>query len=78
MVVVFFAAATWIGIAVFLRLNNGWYGAGWGAWGIELNVFIACLAVLATAIGPAIRSAFRLAKAAGVAGQLAEGRLRAS
>ena len=69
MVVVFFAAATWIGIAAFLRLNNGWYGAGrgaygagWGAWGIELNVFIACLTVLASAIGPAIRSAFRLAK----------------
>jgi hypothetical protein len=57
--VVGLAVATWIGIAVYLRLNNGWYGAGWGEGGIALNVFVAGLTVLASAIGPAIRSSLR-------------------
>jgi hypothetical protein len=52
--VVGLAVVTYIGIAVFLWLNNGWYGAGWGDFGIAFNVFVAGVTVLASAIGPAI------------------------
>jgi hypothetical protein len=45
----------WLGIAVFLILNNGWYGAGWGDFGIELNVVTALLSVAAAAVGVGAR-----------------------
>jgi hypothetical protein len=57
--VVGLAVATWIGLGIYLRLNNGWYGGGWGDYGIALNVFVACLTVLASAIRPAIRAYLR-------------------
>jgi hypothetical protein len=60
--VVFLAVAIWTGIAIFLRVNNGWYGHGWGEWGKALMVFFACLTVVASAVGPAIRTGLRLAK----------------
>lgn len=45
------AAATCATIAVFLVVNNGWYGAGWGDGGIAGNVFIAALTIMAAAAG---------------------------
>jgi hypothetical protein len=50
-------AATWTGIAIFLRVNHGWYGHGWGDFAVTVTVFIACLTVLASALGPAMRAA---------------------
>lgn len=50
-------AAIWIGIAVFLQLNNGWHGAGWGEFGIELNILWALLTFLSAAIGIGARKA---------------------
>ena len=47
--------AVWVGIGIFLRENNGWHGAGWGDFGIVLNVIWAALTVLSTAIGIGLR-----------------------
>ena len=49
--------AIWIGIAVFLKLNNGWHGAGWGEFGIEMNVIWAFLTLLSAATGIVARKA---------------------
>lgn len=45
----------WSGIAVFLVINDGWYGAGWGDFGIAFNVTAAALSVLLAAAGVALR-----------------------
>ena len=50
-------AAIWIGIAVFLKVNNGWHGAGWGELGIEMNILWALLTFLAAGIGVGARKA---------------------
>jgi hypothetical protein len=49
----------WIGIAVFLRENNGWHGAGWGDFGIALNVIWAFLTLAAAVVGVGVRRAVR-------------------
>jgi hypothetical protein len=49
--VVALAMLTWIGIALFLLVNDGWYGAGWGDFGIEFNMIVAFLTVLAATVG---------------------------
>ena len=49
----------WLGIAAFLVLNNGWYGHGWGDYGIRWNVVAAALSVAAAAVGVAIHRAAR-------------------
>ncbi len=53
------AVVTCVGIAVFLVGNNGWYGHGWGDFGIALNVLVGFLTVLFAAAGVAIRRAGR-------------------
>lgn len=50
------AIGVWAGIAVFLVVNDGWYGHGWGDGGILLNVIVAVLTVLAAAAGVGARS----------------------
>jgi hypothetical protein len=50
------AIGMWGGIAVFLIVNDGWYGHGWGDGGILLNVIVAVLTVLAAAAGVGARS----------------------
>ena len=47
------------GAAVFLIANNGWYGAGWGDFGVELNLLAAALSLLAAAAGVALGKAAR-------------------
>jgi hypothetical protein len=47
------AVATCVGVAVFLVVNNGWYGHGWGDFGVALNVLAGCLTVLLAAVGVA-------------------------
>jgi hypothetical protein len=39
------------GAAAFLVANNGWYGNGWGDFGIAWNEVVGLLRVLATSIG---------------------------
>jgi hypothetical protein len=50
------------GVAVFLIANNGWYGAGWGDFGVELNLLAAALSVLGAAAGVAFGKAARGAR----------------
>jgi len=47
----------WCGIAIFLVLNNGWYGAGWGDFGIAWNLIAAILSIVATAAAIGLRHA---------------------
>jgi hypothetical protein len=49
--VVLAAVGVWAGIALFLVVNDGWHGAGWGDGGILLNVSVAASTVLAAAAG---------------------------
>jgi hypothetical protein len=53
------ALATWIALAVFLYANDGWYGAGWGDFGIAFNVLAAAATVVGAAVGVGLRSAAR-------------------
>ena len=46
-------------VAMFLVLNNGWYGAGWGDGGIAWNVLVACLTVAGAAAGVAAGRSLR-------------------
>lgn len=41
--------------AVFVILNDGWYGAGWGEMGVELNLAAAAAILLGTAGGVGLR-----------------------
>jgi hypothetical protein len=50
------AMATWLALALFLYLNNGWRGAGWGDFGIAFNVIIAVVTIAAAALGVGVRS----------------------
>jgi hypothetical protein len=45
------AVAMWIGIAIFLVLNDGWHGAGWGDFGIHWNIVVATLTLAGSVIG---------------------------
>jgi hypothetical protein len=53
--VVALAAAVWVGIAVFLIANDGWYGHGWGEFGVAWNAIVAALTLSAAASGVLIR-----------------------
>jgi hypothetical protein len=46
---------SWVAIGVFLIANNGWYGHGWGEFGIAFNVMLAVGALLSAALGIAVR-----------------------
>jgi hypothetical protein len=47
------------GVTVFLIVNDGWYGAGWGDFGLEFNLLVAALSVLGAAAGVALRKSTR-------------------
>lgn len=47
------------GVTVFLIINDGWYGAGWGDFGVEFNLLVAALSVLGAAAGVALRKGTR-------------------
>jgi hypothetical protein len=47
--------AVWLGIAIFLRENNGWFGAGWGDAGILITAIWALLTFGLAALGIALR-----------------------
>ena len=49
------AIVLWGAIALFLVVNDGWYGAGWGDFGTLLNVIAAVLTVAAAAAGVGTR-----------------------
>jgi hypothetical protein len=49
--VVFAALLTWLALAAFLFANDGWYGAGWGDFGIAFNVIAAIATVVGAAVG---------------------------
>lgn len=53
--VVLSAVGTWIALAVYLYVNNGWYGAGWGDFGIAFNVMAAAATVAGAALGVTVR-----------------------
>ena len=46
-------------MTVFLIVNDGWYGAGWGDFGVEFNLLVAALSVLGAAAGVALRKGTR-------------------
>jgi hypothetical protein len=45
----------WSANALFLVINGGWHGAGWGDFGIAFNVMAAALSMLLAAVGIALR-----------------------
>jgi hypothetical protein len=47
----------WLAIAIFLVVNDGWHGAGWGDFGIALNVIAALVTFGGAAFGIALRRA---------------------
>jgi hypothetical protein len=53
--VVLAALATWGVLAGFLYVNNGWYGAGWGDFGIAFNVMAAVATVVGSIVGVGAR-----------------------
>lgn len=55
--VVLAAMATWTGLAVYLYVNNGWYGHGWGDFGVAITVIVATASVLGAALGVGVRYA---------------------
>ncbi len=54
-----FPAVVWIAIALFLVLNDGWYGSGWGDGGVIGHVVIAILSFALTGIGVHVRQRLR-------------------
>jgi hypothetical protein len=56
-------AVLWATITIFLIVNDGWYGEGWGDFGVALNVIAALISRLATAAGIGVRH--RAARRAG-------------
>ena len=46
-----------LAIAAFLWLNDGWYGAGWGDFGVAYNVIAGVSMVVGVALGVAIGKA---------------------
>lgn len=53
--VVLAAFLTWLALGAFLVENNGWYGAGWGDFGIAFNVIAAIATVVAAAVGVGVQ-----------------------
>ena len=49
------AIGVWAAIALFLVVNDGWHGAGWGDFGVLLNVIAAVLTVAGAAAGVGAR-----------------------
>jgi hypothetical protein len=50
-------AGIWLGLAVYLWENDGWYGHGWGDFGEVLTFAWALLTLLCGAIGVGVRRA---------------------
>ena len=48
-------AAVWLPTAVYLVLNDGWHGFGWGEFGVLLNVVAAGAAFIAAGAGGIVR-----------------------
>ena len=46
-------------ITVYLVVNDGWHGAGWGEGGIALNVAVGALAIAAAVLGVALGKSLR-------------------
>jgi hypothetical protein len=44
-------SVVWLGIAVFLVVNDGWYGHGWGDFGEALTVLWALATLLSATVG---------------------------
>ncbi len=55
--VVAFGLASRGGLAVFLDVNKGWYGHGWGDGGIAINMIAAAATVLGAVLGVGLRYA---------------------
>jgi hypothetical protein len=53
--VVLAALATWAGLAIYLVVNDGWYGHGWGEFGIAFHVISALATVAAASLGVGAR-----------------------
>jgi hypothetical protein len=53
--VVLAAMVTWGALGIYLVANNGWYGHGWGEFGVAFNVIAAVATVLAAAVGVGVR-----------------------
>lgn len=49
----------WGGLLLFVVINDGWYGEGWGDFGVAFNILSALLTVLLTAAGVVLRVAIR-------------------
>jgi hypothetical protein len=46
-------------ITVYLVVNDGWYGNGWGEFGVAFNVVVGVLAIAAAVLGVALSKTLR-------------------
>ena len=53
-------ALVWMPTAIYLDVNNGWHGFGWGDSGVLWNVTVALASFLAVGVGVAAHRAGRL------------------
>jgi hypothetical protein len=53
--VVFAAVLTWGGIGLYLVINDGWYGSGWGDFGVMFSIASAVGSIGGSALGVAAR-----------------------
>lgn len=53
--------ATWTVLAGYLVVHDGWYGHGWGDFGVLLTLLSAVASLLAAAIGVGARGGIRRA-----------------
>ena len=53
--VVLAAVAVWVGIALFLVANDGWYGAGWGEFGVLYTSLSAGVTIWGAIVAVVIR-----------------------
>jgi hypothetical protein len=52
-----FVAATLMicaAVAAFLWINDGWYGAGWGDFGVAYNVIAGALVIIGVVVGVSV------------------------
>lgn len=43
--------ALFLVVAIFLAVNDGWYGRGWGEFGIKFNLLVVALGLAAASAG---------------------------
>jgi hypothetical protein len=55
--VVLAALATWTFLAAYLYANDGWFGGGWGDFGIAFTMIAAAATVVGAAIGVGLHNA---------------------